>query len=221
MIKDLHTRVSAIFTAIMAGASAWAWNRIPADASLPVHWGFDLQPDRYGGKAEGLLLLPAVGLVVTVALALAPRFAPRRRNLLRSGKAYGAIRVALLAFLTLVHGAVLLEATGTAMSMSVVMPLGLGLLFVVMGNVMGKLRSNYFVGARTPWTLSSELSWNKTNRLAGRSFVLIGLAMLAIGLAGGSTHLVSGLLFALLGVLALVFVYSWAVWRRDPARREL
>ncbi|MEM7156858.1 MAG: SdpI family protein [Myxococcota bacterium] len=219
MNKTFLRRSCFVLTALMFGASVWAWPQVPADASIPVHWGFDLQPDRYGGRVEGLFMMPIVGLILSVVMALAPRFAPRRENLRRSRGAYDAIRVAVLAFITMLHGAVVLEATGHALSMSLVLPVSLGLLLVAIGNLMGKLRSNHFVGVRTPWTLSSDLSWDKTNRLAGRIFVGLGGAMMVAGLLGGSSTVLSTLLGGLVAMVVVVFVYSRHVWSRDPNRR--
>ena len=95
--------------------------------------------------------------------------------------------------------------------------LAVGAMFFVMGNVLGKLRPNWFFGVRTPWTLSSKLSWNKTHRLAGWVFVLGGLLLMAAGLVGTPTAM--GIAFAVLmaGVLGAV-TYSYFVWRSDPDR---
>ena len=94
----------------------------------------------------------------------------------------------------------------------------LALLLIVIGNYLGKVRSNFLFGIRTPWTLSSDLSWNKTHRLGGKLFVLAGI----VGLIG---QVVPGdnALFILLGTMIpaviLMVVYSYLVWRDDPDRQ--
>lgn len=220
MNKTFLRRSCFVLTALMFGASVWAWPQVPADVALPVHWGFDLQPDRYGGKFEGLFMMPLVGIVISLVWALAPRFAPRRRNLRRSGTAYDAVCVAVMAFMTMLHGAIVMQATGTPLSMSLVLPVALGLLLMAVGNLMGKIRSNYLVGVRTPWTLSSDLSWDKTNRLAGRMLVGLGGGIMLTGLLGGNTIILSTLLGGLVAMVLVVFPYSHRVWSRDPNRRE-
>ncbi len=98
-----------------------------------------------------------------------------------------------------------------------VVPVLVGGLFVVLGSVMGKIRPNWFVGIRTPWTLSSKLSWTKTHRLGGRLFVLMGITLLASEFVGSAW----GLLFALAvvaGCLLWMVLFSYLVWRADPEK---
>ena len=91
-------------------------------------------------------------------------------------------------------------------------------LLVVVSSVMGKVRPNWFVGIRTPWTLSSKLSWVKTHRIGGWAMVLIGLALMLTG-ALWPGPLPSALIGALAAVVGVwVIVYSYLVWRRDPEK---
>ena len=92
-----------------------------------------------------------------------------------------------------------------------------GLLFLVLGNFMGKIRPNWFVGIRTPWTLSSKLSWVKTHRLAGRLFVVMGLLFFMLALFR-QPWVVAALVSALVVCLVWMVVYSYLVWRKDPDR---
>ena len=89
---------------------------------------------------------------------------------------------------------------------------------MIIGNVLGKVRSNFVFGVRTPWTLSSDLAWNKTHRLVGRLFVLLGLAMIVVGLVGGTTAFFVLLLGGIGVVLFVAFAYSYRVWKSDPDR---
>ncbi|HEY6565141.1 MAG TPA: SdpI family protein, partial [Pirellulaceae bacterium] len=92
-----------------------------------------------------------------------------------------------------------------------------GLLLMVFGNVMGKIRPNWFVGVRTPWTLSSKLSWTKTHRLAGWLFIGIGVLIAATGMTR-SRWLLIGTLCGSGAALLGVVVYSYLVYRADPER---
>ena len=93
------------------------------------------------------------------------------------------------------------------------------MLFVVLGNVLGKVTKNFFVGIRTPWTLASDEVWLRTHRLGGRVFVLAGLAVVLSGLAGGG---VAPLLVAVFTAAFVPIVYSYIIYRRleDPRRRS-
>lgn len=218
--KMLNIRNLVIFSglvlAIMFALSAWAWVQIPADQQVPVHWGVNGEPDRYGSKFEGLLLLPIIFTAVSALLAVVPRIDPRGNNILRSGKAYGALWITMLLFFLGLHVVLILNTLGVNAPIDMAVPLGVGVLFVVIGNYMGKVRRNYMFGIRTPWTLASDLSWNKTHRLGGRLFVLLGLVMIASAAfaTGMATFII--MFGGIIGMLISVFVYSYMVWKQDP-----
>lgn len=218
--KNLSIRNLVIFSGlilvVMFALSAWAWVQIPADQLIPVHWGINGEPDRYGSKFEGLLLMPIIFTAVTALLAVIPRIDPRGQNILRSGKAYGALWIGMMLFFLALHAILILNTLGVNIPIEVVVPIGVGTLFMIIGNYMGKVRRNYMFGIRTPWTLASELSWNKTHRLGGRLFVLLGLAMvISAAFANGMVTFV--VMFAgIIGMLLWTLIYSYIVWKQDP-----
>lgn len=93
------------------------------------------------------------------------------------------------------------------------------MLFIVLGNYMPKTRSNWFVGIRTPWTLSSEETWVKTHRFGGKLFVLIGIMLVASGIMRPD-WVALALLPVSLAVGALLWVYSYVVWKRDISHQR-
>lgn len=199
----------------MFALSNWAWINIPDDVQIPTHFGPDGQPDDYGGKFEGLLLLPLVSGAILTLLLFVPRIEPRRSNILRSGKAYGAFRVAIMLFFLALHTSIVLTVLGYNVPLNSVLSVTVGILFMVIGNYMGKIRSTFTFGIRTPWTLSSDLSWNKTHRLGGKLFMLSGLAILVCGLFAPNL-LFPVLLIAPLGTVGVTLIYSYTVWKGDP-----
>jgi uncharacterized membrane protein len=204
----------------MLGISAWAWGQLPADASIPVHWGIDGQVDGYAPKTIGLLMLPLVAAGVAALLAVIPRFEPRRANLERSGKAYGATWVGVMTLLGLVHLLTVAVALGATIDMPRLILIGVGALFVVIGNYMPKVRPNFLMGIRTPWTLSSDVAWTKTHRLGGRIFVIEGLVMIVLGFIGLSPQFLAvAIIAAIVLQVVAVFAYSYLVWKADPAKR--
>lgn len=210
--------VSAGIIAAMLIASLWAALTLPQGERFPVHWNAAGLPDRFGSKWETLGMAPLVAAVLAVLFAVIPRVEPRAGHLRRSMKAYRATWIGALLLLLAIHGALIVAAFGRSFSMPAVTGIVLGLLFVVMGNYMGKIRSNYFFGVRTPWTLSSELSWNKTHRLSGRLMVLFGALVLAAGLSGSPRVLLAVLVVGTALLVVGVCVYSYVVWRSDPDR---
>lgn len=217
--------VSLAVAVYMFVLSAWAWFDIPGGQRIPVHWGVGGEPDRYGGKFEGLLLIPLITLGAFGLLWLVPHIEPRRANLLRSERAYAAVWIGLATFMAVVYSAAAIAATGRSIDMDLVIAAAMGALFVIIGSVLGTVRSNFMFGVRTPWTLSSDLSWAKTHRLMGRLFVLVGVATIVSGLVGRvvGAHGVAiwVLLTGSLGAVAAAVVYSYLVWKGDPEKESL
>ena len=116
-----------------------------------------------------------------------------------------------------IYGSMLVNAFGHTFNITMIVFPMAGLLFIVLGNFMSKLRPNWFVGVRTPWTLSSKLSWDKTHRLAGWLFMLMGTVFFLMLLAPNGWTLLAALVFDVLCVVWIV-VYSYLVYRRDPQR---
>lgn len=213
---------SAGLLAVMAALSAWGWLVTPEGAEFPVHWNASGEADRYGGKAEAFLVIPGIGLLLTGLFAAAPHIDPRGRNLARSFNAFLVGWIGVMVVLTLTHLALVLAATGTIASERQAMPklilLAVSALLVVLGNVLGKARPNWFFGVRTPWSLSSDKAWDVSHRWAGRAFVLAGLGgVAAVFLAPMETAVAVFTTLALLAGLGPVLI-SYLVWRRDPDR---
>jgi uncharacterized membrane protein len=207
---------SGLLIAVMFAITAWAWAALPNDAAIPVHWGLGGQPDRYGGKGEALLLTPIIALVLTGVLTIVPRFETRRQNFVASSGPYTVIWIAVMVFLLVVHVILVAAAIGRAIDMLVVFPIAVGALFVVIGAQMGRTRSNHFMGIRTPWTLSSELSWEETHRLGPWSFISLGVLLGVAGALRNEILLLAVLVLAMpLEMIALI-IYSYVVWKRDP-----
>ncbi len=201
--------------------SAWAWPQIPDDAQVPIHWGIDGTPDGYGPKWLGLLGIPILTALVVALLLVIPRFEPRRTNLERSATAYVAVGIAVTLFVTALHVAAVLAALGEDVNLGMVASIGIGLAFVVMGNYLGKTRSNWFFGIRTPWTLSSDLSWTRTHRLGGIAFMAVGLLVIVTALVAGPSVAIWVLLGGMAASIVGLLPYSYLVWRSDPDRQSV
>jgi uncharacterized membrane protein len=211
---------SGVVVAAMLGMGAYAWVQLPPGAEVPIHWGADGTVDGYASKAIGLLLLPLTAAGIAALLAVIPRFEPRRANLERSGKAYGAIWVAVMLLLAGVQAIVVATALGASVDVSRLMLFGVGGLYLVIGNYLPKVRPNYLMGIRTPWTLTSDVAWTKTHRIGGRLFVLEGLAFIGLGIVGVSPEwLAVGIIAGIVLLLVVLFGYSYQVWKTDPERR--
>ncbi len=207
------TVTQGLLLGAMFGISAATWQHV--SDRLAVHWNLAGDADRYVGKVQGLLELPLIALGLSLLLTVLPRFDPGRANYASFGAAYTVIRVAMLAMLAAIHSLVVAVALGHAPRVSLVVPVLTGCLLVVLGSVMGKVRPNWFVGIRTPWTLSSKRSWTRTHRLGGWLFVLLGTAFVVSGFAESNVAHLIPLLLAGAAVLILV-AFSYLEWKHDP-----
>lgn len=200
---------------LLFGLAAVSWSAAPE--RIPVHWNVYGQVDRYGGKAEGLLLLPAIALAVYALLLALPRIDPLRANYAAFAGAYTLIRVAILAVLAAVYGVILLTMRGYAVDVGQAVSLAIGGLFVVLGAAMGRIRRNWFVGIRTPWTLTSDVAWARTHRLAGWLFGALGVLLALTGLVRAQWWMWT-VLGGSLAVALFLVIFSYLAWRGDPAR---
>jgi uncharacterized membrane protein len=201
--------------AAMFVLAAVMWSAAPDQ--IPVHWNWAGQPDRFGGRFEGLLGLPLAAAGVYALLLFLPRLDPRRKNYAAFATPFAIIRTAVVGLLLGIDAIVLLWIRGQRMHLNTVLAAEIGLALVVMGNYLPKVKSNWFVGVRTPWTLTSEASWRQTHRLAGWLFTLGGLLTFITALVRPDVApaVMIGVLAASAGASV---VYSYFAWKNDPER---
>lgn len=191
-------------------AVTWAW----APDRIPMHWNIAGQIDGYGGKLEGLLMPPALALGIYLLMLLSPRIDPGRKSYALFTGSYNTIRLAVVTVLAALYGVTHLTLRGYPIDVATVVPLITGAMLVVL-NVMGKIRPNWLVGIRTPWTLSSKMAWVKTHRLGGWLFILSGLGLMAASVVHASWAAMACFGLLILSVVA-AYAYSYRVWRDDP-----
>jgi len=207
----MRLAVAAIIVAALA-LSAIVYAQMPD--VVPIHWNAAGQIDGYAPKLEGVAVVPMAMLVVLAVFAVIPAISPAGWEIERTSRAYRAILIGILAFLLAVHVQVLLAALHRGPSIQAFIPVAIGILFVLLGNYMPKMRRNFFIGIRTPWTLADEDVWFRTHRLGGVLFVIGGVLLMAVGpfLHGRAAEY---FLIAVVGASALVSViYSYAIYRR-------
>jgi uncharacterized membrane protein len=216
-IKWRNELISLLFIAAAFILALISWNRVPN--RIPVHWNITGQPDGYGGKFEGLLLMPLIAAGIYLMLIVLPAIDPRKENYQRMANTYSVIRMAIVVYMSVFSVVLTLVARGAALKIALIVPVMVGALFVILGNYFGKLRQTWFVGIRTPWTLSSTLSWNKTHALGGKIFIGFGIGLIIAALVGkGWLFIVVGLAGGL-GILYTIY-YSYLVWKSDPAKND-
>ena len=181
---------------------------------VPTHWNLRGVADGFTPKPWGPFLMPLTNAGVLGLMLGLRAFAPREMPVERFARVYTVLTAAVVAFLALVEALTSLAALGVAVNMSRALGLGTGLLFVVLGNFMGKLTRNFFVGIRTPWTLVSDEVWLRTHRLGGKLFVAAGVVTVVAAFTGAGLGV---MLAAVLAAALVSAVYSYLVYRKLSA----
>ena len=184
---------------------------------VPTHWNLRGEVDGHGPRAVAAFLLPAILIGLLGLFAVLPKIAPARFTLDEFGPTYRAIVLIALGMLSYVQVFTLLGGLGYRFNMTRMIVAGMLLGLGLMGNYFGKVRRNFFVGVRVPWTLASERVWNETHRLA--AWVTSGC-----GLIGSLVALVGYPLIGLGFVVPIVVVpvvFSLVRYKRLEARGEV
>ena len=195
-------------------ASAIAYPRLPE--TIPTHWNMDGQPDGWSSRAFGALITPVILLFVWGFVRVLPAIDPRGANYAKFGGAFEAIFDSLMLFLLGMHIVLLRAGLGYPVQIQRIAPFGIGVLLIVIGNLLPRCRPNWFVGIRTPWTLSSDRVWEKTHRIGGRLFVAAGFLIAVAALFWVQwVHVV--LITSILLATAAVLIYSYLEWKREQS----
>lgn len=142
---------------------------------LPSHWNIQGEVDNYSHKSIVALVMPLLPLGIYIFMTIVPKIDPKRENYVKFSSSYEKIRLATVAVMVLVTLLPILVALGYNIDISLLMRIVIPILIIILGNYMGKVRHNYMVGIRLPWTLANEEVWNKTHRFGGKLMVIGGL----------------------------------------------
>lgn len=208
---NLASLTLVVLAFVMAGAF---YGRLPA--WVPTHWNASGRADGFISKPWGPFILPLVTAGACLLMLLLPRISPRGFRIERFRRVFEIIQVTIVAFLFLVTMLVLLAGAGVPIPMDRAIFASTGLLLIVLGNFMGKVTKNFFVGIRTPWTLASDEVWLRTHRLGGKLFVAAGAVIVVSGLLGAG---VVPVLIAVAAAAVIPIVYSYVIYRRIEGDR--
>lgn len=207
---------SGLVVLAMGAAGALVASTVPDGVRLPVHWGFDGTADGFADKWTALMMPAAIAAGVSVLFYSLPSLEPRKQGLERSQSLYAWSWATALMLFAAIQLVVVSAALGWDLNAGRIVIGALGVMFVLIGNALGKSRPMYMVGIRTPWTLASEEVWIKTHRLGGKLMVVAGLTMLAAALLALPPAVMGGAsAAAMASALIVPVVYSYLLWRQE------
>lgn len=189
---------------------AWYWSAVPD--TIPIHYNINMEPDRWAPKATGLFLLPGINLFVTVLLLVVPSIDPKG-NLDKYINVYRSIVLAVVLLLTGLFGLQIFRYVGYDVPLDYI-PISVVVLMAFIGNLMLKVKPNYFLGIRTPWTLENDEVWRRTHRVGGYLWVFASLIMLPVILLT-PVEIYGKIMMVYIGIIAIVpIAYSYYAYRQ-------
>ena len=213
----MSTRTTTIIVLLLIVGATVAglllWNRLPE--LMASHWNVNDQVDGYMPKFWGVFMLPLMSLGMTLLFLVIPNIDPLKANIAQFREAFNLFIVLIVGFMVYIHTLTLQWSLGyTNFGMSKAMLPAMGLLFIFIGYMLRQAKRNFFIGIRTPWTLSSDKVWDETHRLGSILFMVSGVLTLIGGLFGGMTAFWF-LFVPLLGSTVFLLVYSYVLYQRE------
>jgi uncharacterized membrane protein len=208
----------ALWAIVIAAFAVSFYFEPQAPDRMVTHWGVDGQPDGYMDKVWGLFLIPCMMAGLSLLFKIIPNIDPLKANVEIFRGYFDVFVVLIMVFLLNIHVIALLWNVGMELSISLLVSIWLAVIFYVAGVLMKKSKRNWFIGVRTPWTLSSDRVWDKTNQRAGTLFQVAAPLMMLIFLLGDWFFLV---FIALIGVLGFYIVaYSYSEYQKEQKSKQ-
>ena len=213
----MSTRTTTIIILLMlvigTAAGLLLWNRLPD--RMASHWDINDQVNGYMPKVWGVFLMPLIVLGMSVLFLVIPSIDPLKANIAKFRETFNLFIVLIVAFMLYIHALTLAWSLGyTNFKMSTSMLPAMGLLFIFIGFMLRKAKRNFFIGIRTPWTLSSDTVWDKTHKLGAVLFMASGVLALVGGIFGGM--MAFWFLFVpLIGSTIFLLTYSYFLYQQE------
>jgi uncharacterized membrane protein len=204
--------LSVVLIVIASVISAAVYDRLPEYPAS--HWNEASQVDGYISRFWGAFLMPIVSVGMLALFLVLPQIDPLKANVAKFRAVFNGFIALMIAFMLYAHGLTLAWNLGfDQFDMGAALLPALGLIFIFAGVMMRQAKRNYFIGIRTPWTLSSDQVWDETHRVGGTLFIASGL--LALLGAFFPRYAFWLLLAPLLGSTVFLVVYSYVLYQRE------
>jgi len=207
---------SVILVAISFAIAIYFYPSLPE--KIVTHWNAQGIPDRWGSKFTGLFTFPLFMLFILLLMLIIPRIDPLRKNIQKFLQMYYTFFFFLFLFFIFVQLQATLWNLGVKISPNIFFPIGISFLMYVTSLLLSQARRNWFVGIRTPWTISSEEVWNKTHKLGALLFKIVAIiALMGVLFPPYSIYFV---LIPILSVAIFLVVYSYVLYTKLEKKEE-
>jgi len=210
----MSTKLSIILISILilvgVIVSAVAYPILPGQVAS--HWNASNQVNGYMSRFWGVALMPLIAIGMAAFFLAIPEIDPLKANIAKFRGAFNGFIVLIVAYMLYIHLLTLVYNLGIVFPISAAMIPAMGLLFVFAGVMMGQAKRNYFIGIRTPWTLSNDTVWDETHKLGSKLFIAAGiLSVLTVFLGENGFWL---MMVLILGAALVPVVYSYVLFAR-------
>ncbi len=185
---------------------------------MATHWNFEGEANGYSSRLLGVFLFPLTMLIMTVLFFVIPRVDPLKKNIEDFLVYYQRFVTFLLIFLIVVFIQTFLWNKGMKVPIGLIVSVGVGVIFYYSGVLCLKAKQNWFIGIRTPWTLSSDTVWKKTHQVGGRLFQVAGiLAVIGVFMGQYAFYFV---IVPVLSFTVFIVFYSYFVYRKEKNKNS-
>lgn len=181
---------------------------------MASHWNTTNQVDGYISRFWGAFLMPTISAAMLLIFLVIPQIDPLKANIAKFREYFNAFIALVVAFMVYMHILTVLWNLGfNQFNMGAAMLPAMGLIFIFAGFMMRHAKRNFFIGIRTPWTLSSDRVWDETHKLGSVLFIASGI----LALLGGffADYAVWFILVPVLGSTLFLLVYSYVLYQRE------
>jgi uncharacterized membrane protein len=179
---------------------------------IASHWNERGEVDGYMTKFWGLFLMPFVSIGLLLLFIIIPKIDPLKVNIEKFRGYYNRFMVLLIVFFSYIHLLTVAWNLGLRFNLLQFLTPAFAILFYYSGILVEKAKRNWFVGIRTPWTLSNEKVWDKTHKIGGKLFKIAGIIALF-----GIFFINYAIFFIIIPVLGVTFysiIYSYVEYQK-------
>lgn len=210
MTRNRTLLLSLLLVLASVAISIWAYPELPAQ--VPTHFDLWGHADGYLPKLVGIGLWPVLLLILALLIPVLPAISPKGFRLEQSAGVLNQVLLGVMVIELIASVFVIRGSLGQAAPPVDSTNLMLGALFVVIGNFIGKIRKNFFIGVRTPWTLASDEVWLRTHRFSGWFWVIGGIALVVLGFVNADMTTATTVILSILVIVPVA--YSFIIYKR-------
>ena len=213
---DRKDWIQIILLIVMFVSGFYLYQFLPEQ--VPLHWGPDGRPDSYGSKFFAVIVVPILTLILYLMLKFVPHVMTYKENFKKFEKYYDDFRLVLVLFFFFLYVFTLIPGFGYKVNMNYFIIPALAILFYYIGSILPKMKRNFFIGIRTPWTLASEEVWDKTHKNSAWLFKIGGIFFILAAIF--KDYFIWIIVGYVLLIILFVLVYSCFLYKKGEDKYE-